>query len=350
MFLSLAIAGVAIACPGNPTAPAFHAFAAINDTLSHGQVGDNRLSLNEAIQLHNNTLLWNQLSAAEQAQLALIPGTGTSTFLSWARFDATVTPTITIERDLDVIVNTTYGLYLSSDNGATVFDFSGANVQHGMRSTSNSLQMRDLVFSGGPAGLDVVQSDIAGQIGLAADRCHFENQTQFGVRVATTTANGFGKMYLEGCVFDGATTGVVFDEAVAGRTSFFDLHDCRMSGVTDGVVITVGNGGLGRYFIDRTVIEASATGIELTRPANADRAALFQIRHLDIRATDCALLPGSATTPTTISMQMAHLWAQISGTALQLGQTGADVGGVVEDSTLDGAVVVHTGGGTTPLA
>lgn len=336
--------GDAVAAP----AP-FHAYAAINDSLSHGQVGDNFLSLNEAIQLHNNTLTIAQLSPAEQAQVALIPGTGTSTFLSWARIDASSTPVITIERDLDVIVDTTYGLYISSDNGQTVLDFTGAAVTQGMRSTSNSLQMRDLVFSGGTVGLDVVQTDIAGQIGLALDHCAFENQAQFGLRVTSLTPNASGKVYVDRCEFTHCTGGIQWEEPVANRTSYFDVHNTRMNGIAGyGLVIGLGNGGLSRCTIDRVVIDAGLYGFALQRPNTATRTAQLLIRHLECRAPTGASIQGAPGGPLLLQMQMAHLWTTTAtGDALLLGQTGDLLAGLLEDSTLDGNVRIAGTGAFT---
>ena len=53
---------------GMPEAPpGYHAVAFINDALSHGTLGDGLLSLTDTILLHNGSLLFAQLSAAEQA-------------------------------------------------------------------------------------------------------------------------------------------------------------------------------------------------------------------------------------------------------------------------------------------
>lgn len=328
----------------------FHAFGAVNDPLSHGQIGDNFLSLNEAIQMHNNTLLLNQLSAAEQAQVQLIPGTGQSTFLSWARFNGANIPVITIERDLDVIVNTTYGLFLSSDNGSTTLDFSGPNVTRGMLATTNSLQMRDFVFSGGPYGIDVVQTDIAGQIGFAINDCRFEDQSQFGVRIRSTTANGIGKGYLERCEFDNAATGFIWDAAAAGRTSFFDLHDCRIEGGDSGVEIAAGDGGVARYVFDRLVIDALNTGITIDRLASASRPMLLLWRNVEARAADAVRIAGHPTGTTTLQLQMCHFAAGSGSVALALGSApGDDIGGLLEDSTFSGDLTVRTGGGSAAL-
>ncbi|MCR9245230.1 MAG: hypothetical protein NXI31_09375 [bacterium] len=335
---------------GMPIAPGFHAFGGVNDNRSHGQVGDNWLSINEAIQLHNNTLFYNQLSAAEQARIQLIPGTGTSTFLSWARFDGSFTPVITIEQDLDVIVNTTYGLFLSSDNGPTTLDFSGPNVTRGMLATTNSLQMRDFVFSGGPYGIDVLQTTIAGQIGFAINDCRFEDHTQFGVRIRSTTADGIGKGYLERCVFDNIPTAMIWDGSATGRTDFFDLVNCRITGAGTGVDVIFGVGGVARHRFDRLIVEATTAGIVMDRPSGADRPAQIFCTHVEARAPTAMVIDGSQFGSTTIEMRMVHAWSTgAPNVALDLGDTLSDIAGLIEDSTFRGAMTVERLSATGPL-
>ena len=138
-------------------APAFHAVAFITDPLSHGVVGDNLLSLNEAIRLHNGTLTLSQLSASEQIQLSLLPSTGQTTDITWIEIDSEALPTITVEQDLDTIVNTTFGLFIRGGGGPAVIDFSGAGITRGLHSTSSNLVLQDLHFLGGPSGLELLQ-------------------------------------------------------------------------------------------------------------------------------------------------------------------------------------------------
>ena len=82
---------------------------------------------------------------------------------------------------------------------------------------------------------DVVQTDIAGQIGFAINECRFVNQSQFGVRIASVTPNALGKAYFNRCEFENCATGIVWDGTANGRTSFLDLHDCRITGAGNGV-------------------------------------------------------------------------------------------------------------------
>ena len=50
-----------------------HALAYVNDPMSHGQLGDNFLSLNEAIQLNQGTITVTELSVPEQQPVNRVP-------------------------------------------------------------------------------------------------------------------------------------------------------------------------------------------------------------------------------------------------------------------------------------
>ena len=93
-----------------------HSLALINDARSHGQVGDRYLSLNESIQLSNQTLPLSLLSADELRQ---INGFGD---IAFAEIDARVVPLVTLERDLDPILDTYHGYLLGSSFGTATID------------------------------------------------------------------------------------------------------------------------------------------------------------------------------------------------------------------------------------
>jgi hypothetical protein len=358
MFLSLILCGNTLCGPGGelPPAPgaahpAVHAVAFVNDPLSHGMVGDGLLSFNEAIRLHNGTLTPAQLSPAETAQVQLIPGTGTQTFLAWANFDGSSTPIVTVQQDLDPIVDTPFGFYVNSVNEPTVLDFSTSTGTHGLRVPANSFEMKDIVLSGGQYGIDVTQTDVSGQAGLILNHVGFENQVQFGVRVTTTTPNAIGRAYLDGCTFVNAATAVVFDENVAGRTTIFELHDCRIGGAQAGVDVVLGSGGTGRYTFDRVVIDAANTGLRLLRPGGGNRTALLESQHVDVRAGSVGVSIACAPTGVTwATMRMWNVRSTNNATALVLGNLGDSVYGDLEELTLDGAVSVLCGAGQLPLA
>ena len=133
-----------------------HSIAEVNDPLSHGTLGDNLLSLNEAIQLYNRTITVAQLSPSEIMQLG-----GLGTDIAWARIDASYVPTITIETDLDVILDWPHGLLIEGYNGEAVLDFTHSTGSHGFRSMSNFCNWRNLEIVGGTYGIDLQQSNAA---------------------------------------------------------------------------------------------------------------------------------------------------------------------------------------------
>ena len=344
-----ALAGGGPVPAGAPAGPAFHAVADVTDPLSHGVLGDGLLSLNEAIQLHNGTLLWSQLSAAEQSEIQLIPGTGNALTIAWIDIDGSSTPVITIERDLDPIVETTYGLLLRGVNDAPVFDFSGTGITHGFRVPANSVAFQDLIFSGGPYGADVTQTDVSGQIGTSFLRVRVENVAQFGVRVTAATAAGVGRVILEDCTFTNCPIALSCRETGAQRTTIFEARNIAVTGATTGFEFVLGPGGTGRYTLDRLEITASGHGLHLQRPAGADRSTLLESTFVQIRAQHCAVLDGATTGVTQATLRMWDLRAPAGGTALAFGNTGDTIQGDLDELTLDGAVTVRTGGALQPL-
>lgn len=336
--------------PAGPPAAAFHAVAEVTDARSHGLVGDGLLSLNEAIQLHNGTLQYAQLSPGEQATIQLIPGTGTALSIAWVDIDGSSVPTITIERDLDPILDTPFGLLLRGFNEAPVLDFSGPGIQHGLRIPANSVALQDLVLVGGPYGADVVQTDVAGQAGFTMQRVRCEGQSQFGVRVTATTAFGVGRWIAGECVFVNCPVAMDWRETGAFRTTIVELLGVEVVGAQTACRLELGSGGTGRYTFDRLDFTASTAGLVLLRTNGADRVALIESTFARIRAPLGAGIAAAQTGGTFATLRMWDVRAGSGGTALQLGTPGAALYGDLEDSTLVGNVQVACGGSTTPLA
>ncbi|HEX5053964.1 MAG TPA: hypothetical protein VFZ65_19455 [Planctomycetota bacterium] len=350
---ALAVANGAVAAEppprGRGVGPCFHAVAFVNDPLSHGAVGDGLLSLNEAILLHNGQLTLAQLSAAEQVQLSLIPGTGSTTDVTWIDIDASNTPVITIEQDLAPVLDTSFGLLIKGFGGAPVFDFSGANLGHGLRVPANSCSLQDLVFSGGPYGIDVTQTDVAGQAGLTLTNVRFENCAQFGVRVGASTANGIGRVILDRCDFAGCATAITCSETGPGRTTIFEAHEVAVTGATNGIEFVLGPGGTARYTFDRVTIAAAASGLRLQRPALADRSVFVEGSFVRVRAAQCVAID---CVPNNLTWAVLRLWdlrAAPGGTALALGDVGDALFGDLDELTLHGDVRVRAGGAGLPL-
>ncbi len=335
--------------PGHSSAP-WHAVAFVNDPLSHGTLGDSLLSLNEAIRLHNGTLLYAQLSAAEQAQLSLIPGTGATTDVTWIDIDGSNTPVITIQQDLDPVLDTTFGLLIKGFGDRPVLDFSAPNLTRGLFAPANALTLQDLVLLGGPYGVDVVQTDVSGQPGAVFEGVRFEQQATFGVRVTATSAGGVGRLVLQDCEFDGCPQAVVHDESGPGRTSIVEVHGVVITGAATGCEFVLGPGGSTRYTLDRVTIDASSHGLRLLRPGQADRAAFLEGPFVRMRAPTCASIACSPSGAGTWAvLQLWDLRAPPGGTALQLGSPGDVLFGDLAELSLAGDVTIAAGGATLPL-
>ena len=344
MWVAATALGLCAAARDLPPPAAWHAVAFINDPLSHGLLGDSLLSLNEAILLHNHQLAFAALSPAEQAQLSLIPGTGTTTDVTWIDIDASNTPVITIEQDLAPVLDTTFGLLIKGFGGRPVLDFTGPGITQGLVSPSNSLVLQDLVLLGGPFGADVTQTDVSGQAGMVLTNVRFEGQATFGLRVTATTPNAVGRVILENCEFVGCPNAIVHDESGSGRTTIVEMHGLFVRGANVGIDATLGAGGSTRYTFDHMDVEATAIGLRLSRPAGANRQALIEGDYVRIRAADGALL---ACDPTAMTWAVLRLWdvqAAAGRVALRLGNPGDAWFGEVQDLASTGDVELGAGG------
>lgn len=335
---------------GLPAAtPAFHAIAFVTDPMSHGLVGDGLLSLNEAIRLHNGTLSINSLSVAEQAQVSLIPGSGGTTDVTWIEIDSELLPTITIEQDLDTIVNTTFGLFIRGGGGIASLDLTGPGITRGMHSTSSNLILQNVEFDGGPSGLEVEQADATGAPGCTLEGCKFQDQTQFALRFTGTQPNAIGRLILEECEIVNVPNAIKFDETVADRFTIFEAHEVRITGVSVGIDAVVGTGGNARFTFDRVIIESSSVGIDLVAPSTNGRPLLIEGNHTRVRAPVCARFDGANDAVTWMQCAMWSLLATPGGTALELGVLGNQVYGDLNEFRCVGDVTIATGGSTLPL-
>ncbi len=314
-----------------------HSIAEVNDPLSHGVVGDGLLSVNEAIQLHNRTLLPTQLSLGELAQLS-----GAGSDISWINIDASSVPTITVERDFDVIQDWPHGFLLQGYNGDAEIDFTGPGVQHGFRSVSNFCSWRNLILRGGPYGIDIQQTD-ASFGGTVLDHVSFAGQPQFGCRVVGTSTNGFTRLLLTRCAFDGTHSPVVVDDSPQGRTGVFVCFDSEIRNATNGLDVLSGSGGALLAQIERTSIECSSTAVTVRRTTGSNRATQLSILQLRAVAQNGLAVAGAPAAATSVEARMLTIRSPL-GEAVSLGSVGAGVDSVVEDSDLAGAVRFIGGG------
>lgn len=349
LFMAAAFAG----SPSPTVSPTsavgmFHAIALVNDPMSHGAVGDGLLSLNEAIQLHNGTLLYGQLSATEQGQLSVLPGTGGTTDVSWIDIDGGATDVITIQQDLEPVLDTPAGLLIRGFGERPVLDFGGANLTKGLSVPANSIVIENLIFRGGPFGCDIVQSDASGQAGASFDRVTFDGQAQFGVRVAGGLLGGVGRLVLQDCAFQSVPSAIEYEQLAADRHVIFEMRGCEVHGAVHGMRYSGGTGGTARFTFDRCIVTAAVTGIEIDAVQSSGRPTLVEGNHLRVRAQDCVRIDAASDANTWMQCAMWHLFAP-GGSAFEVGGSGADVFGDLNEIHCEGIVSIMTGGGGQPL-
>jgi hypothetical protein len=330
-----------------PAALLPHAIAGVNDPLSHGTLGDALLSLNEAILLHNRQLQLGQLSPSELNQ---IWGPGDVGIVS---IDASGTPTITVERDLDPVIDIdpftgfpmTHGFLLRGDNGLPVIDFTTSTGQHGFRATSDQeCNWWNLIVQGAPWGIELVQRTAIQ--GTFLSRVEFTGQTQGGVRVTMVSAGGALRLLLDACRFTNIPTGIVLDERAAGCTSRLLVIDTHMSGLATGIDVQLGSGGFGVYELDQLDFDVTGSGVRFARPNGADRRVTLVSVQAGIRGGTALDLAGSPTGPTILQVRMAKLRAATAaGKALAIGPLGSSFAGDLDDVETDGDVDLLTGAG-----
>lgn len=326
---------------GGGAAP--HAIAFINDPLSHGVLGDDYLSLNEVILLHNRQLQWFHLSVNEQNQIS-----GFGQDIAWADIDATATPTITVERDLDIINDQPHGLLISGSNGLPVIDFTASTVQHGFRAVSNYCNWRYLLLRGGPYGIDVQQTDSL--YGTYIDTVVFENHTLFALRCTGSTANENTRVLLNHCEFRGVPSAMRFDEQAPGRIAFLYIGDTKVGGATAGLEILLGNGGSMLCWFERSELNVPGSGIRIARPGGADRALTIEATHLHSIAGNALAIEGAPNAATQLVLRMLRLEASVpGGKALAIGPLDGRISGAIDECTMIGDVDVHTGGSGNAL-
>lgn len=322
---------------------ALHAAANITDPLSHGTLGDGLLSLNEAIQLHNGTLALAQLSPTERGLV-----TGFSPDISWIYVNATLTPRITVERDLDGIVDTPHGLLIEGTNGLPVIDFGASNVAHGFRAQSNLCSWRNLILENGPFGIDLQQGD-ASFGGTVVDNVVFSGQSQFAFAVTGVQANAYGRVLFDNCTISGTPVGIRSDEPQSGRATVFAIFHSRIQASVVGVDLKLGGAGFATCLFDSLRVDSPGDGIRITRYPNADRLLALETIHVDVAATNCLSVEGNPFGSTALALRMLDLQAANGGTALRTWPLGGNFYGVVEDSLTRGDWSVETGGGTAGL-
>lgn len=300
--------------------------ATVDDPMSHGVLGDARLSLSEAILVLNGTVSLGSLSPSERARIV-----GIGTTLDTIRIDAAQTPTITYERDLPPIAGqnnsgVTVRLLGLRANGVAPTLLAGA-VLTALEVRTNRIVVQGLQIFGAAVGIDIETSTnfVVGQRGSLTDLA-LAGQTQSGMRLRTHPLHPGSKVpfTIERTQLFGQPTGFeVLMEAPAGALEVV-AELVTLTGCTVGAHLqSDGSGGRHSFELFRCAMTGGDHCIRLRRAIGNDTEWLvrtvygpFMARHnvfdvegstagadtifhhhqLDIRAgaapTDYALLAG----------------------------------------------------------
>ena len=330
--LSLSLSAVAAQGP-------LHAVAIINDARSHGQVGDNFLSLNEAILLHNRQLQVTQLSATEQQQISFIGGD-----IALADIDTSQIPGVTLERDLEPIANWSHGFTLRSSPYIGFVDIGNTN---GFIVDSDFCDFRRVVIRGGSVAVRILQRDTF--YGSTFESVRFEGQTIGAVQAYLAQNDGETLLTFENTTFVNLPTAVRIDDLGLNRRGAIYMRGCLFDGGNEGFVLNLGPGG-NRYDLrlDRSTFQnQTSAGLVIRRSsALADRGVVLDLFDMVSRNVPIGVwVDGHPTALTDALVRMANLAG--SSAALSLGAPGTNTKITVHDSMFAGAV--NFGGSTMLL-
>lgn len=325
-----------------PVGSSLHAVAFVNDSLSHGTLGDGFLSLNEAIRLHNRTLQFSQLSLAEQNQIS-----GFGLDVGWADIDESSTPVITVQQPLDPIVDMPHGFLIGGTNGRPVIDFTGTNS--GFVAVSDFCNWRELIVRGGSWGIDLTQTNAV--YGTQIVGVEFEQVATFGVRVRGNGA-GLGRVLFDDCRFTAVPDAIVIDETPADRSGFFYANRTRILGGNTGITVSLGNGLATVCQFDKLEATTQVSGVRILRPNGANRTLSLQAQYWDIESAagfECESLAGLLATQLT--MRMVQLRKRTPGDLVaRFHPDGGSLLATLEEWTVDGSVLLACGGGSMAVA
>jgi len=322
-----------------------HARAEINDTRSHGVLGDGFLSLNEAIQLNNGTLLATQLSPAEYAQ---ITGFGD---VAYASIDWFRTPLITVERDLDVILDSYHGLTIGNTGGnLPTIDF---KTFQGFQGYGAFLSFKSLRIKGGVTGVSILQDDAV--YGASVEGCIFEGQQVLGVHVflptdATPSSPKNSRVDFSRNLYKGLPQAVLVEDLGKDRTGQVTIFDDHVENCGLGFAFLLnGAGGDLSFDFDHVVVEGTPSAFNMIRTLpTATRKVKIENRHMMLRGVnDGFRYVGSAGA----ASELLFLACDLAGTtmAMDLGPITANLTATMLDSRLAGPVKLAAAGNTSQI-
>ncbi|MFO1054813.1 MAG: hypothetical protein U1F36_21555 [Planctomycetota bacterium] len=314
-----------------------HSQARINDPRSHGQVGDQYLSLREAILLTNRQLDENSLSPAEFAQLG-----GFGTDIAWADIDARVVPVITLEAELPLILDSSHGFTLNGSNGIPTLELGDTR---GLVAESNFVDFSNLHLHGGERGISITQTDTL--FGSLVSNVEFDGQGISGLQLASLTPNAAGRLQVNNCRFRGLPTAMLVLEAGSGRTSQLEIFgDTWMEACGIGLDLRLGSGGSQTLYLNGVVSRGCTEAFRVLALAAPRRSLAIDARYCGLVGTGSGMtIQGSPVGNTLATLQACELGGS---PALDIGPLGSRADITLQDSRVHGDLFFH-GGATGKL-
>jgi hypothetical protein len=272
-----ATAALAALCPQGPTLTAF-----VDDARSHGAVGDQWLSLDEAIRVCNGTLSLASLSAAEQARF-----TGSGTMLTRIVLDHALTPVVTLEAPLTPVMGAMGSMAMldlvsNSMHGMPVPTLVGGAHAHVLSLRTHHVHVHGLAFDGGQVAIDAKMPAMAmphAMMGMVK-HCTFEHQTTAAVQLRGTGTDETMLMVHE-CEFEHLPVAFLLDDQTNGGMLMSENEHVHLHHVALGCrIVENGVGGnMTMWSLFRSEFEHGTTLAEVRRTPTSAQQCMLRIVH-----------------------------------------------------------------------
>lgn len=301
LFTSAAFASIAAAVASTPPPAASMLVANVNDSRSHGVLGDAFLSLDEAIRLVNGSLMLGMLSTQERAQVV-----GMGTMVDGIAIDVMLTSTITLEAPLTAVTGMPGMPVMIEGRGmhGNLPTLQGGSHASVLQLRTHEVQVMGLRLVGGQVGIDVRTANggvAMNQMAMVMD-CELDGQAVAGIKVHGAAGDRSSLMVMHTSLRN-MPTGWLLDDQTVGGFLMCESEWITMDAVGIGCdVVENGRGNVSMWMIWRSTFQNGATFARMRRPVGSTQQFMFRFVHCDAHCTgDVTDLQGSAS-----GMTMVH--------------------------------------------
>ncbi|MGA0059703.1 MAG: hypothetical protein ACO3RU_08955 [Planctomycetota bacterium] len=314
--------------------------ATVSDPVSPGTVGDQLLSLDEAIQLANGTLPIASLSAAEQAQLT---GTGTPTVVE---IDAATTPTITLQATPSPIDRPAAGgiFEVRGVGGRPVLDATATAL--GLRVRTNGAALSNLELRGGQVGIDADSS--AGMVmntRLLLSGLHVTGQSQTGIKLSAVGMMRMLMVTLTHTSFEGLHTALDVDDRSMNGPVMADLEFVTFENVARGLFASVNaTGAMTMLRLWRCKMTQSERLAVVRHDPTSDQRIMLMLVASAFETTDDTVdATGSSLVETAVHVHASDILPAPGKNAFVLGPSTARIDFHASENTIRGDLDIEEG-------